>query len=183
MRVPWVFNFLICMHGARNPCKMTSTRQTLCWIFILVCTAIASGDAGRQNNNHKDQPLHEFVEFVLHYHKSYSAAEIPTRYAIFRANRDLVAAHNRNNHTWTMRLNEMADLNADEFATLYLGPGLVHAAHPVQIVPQPPAPLRQGDSLDLADTRRGDSGQEPGQVPCACLVWPFYREPALRVLV
>jgi C1A family cysteine protease len=43
------------------------------------------------------------------------------RFAIYRANAAKVAAHNKSGATWSMSLNEFADMTADEFKARYVG--------------------------------------------------------------
>jgi len=43
------------------------------------------------------------------------------RFAVFKANAEKVSAHNAAGHSWTMALNQFADLTSDEFAARYIG--------------------------------------------------------------
>lgn len=44
-----------------------------------------------------------------------------SRFAIFKANVDMIDAHNAGNHGWTMALNEFAHLTHEEFSSRYIG--------------------------------------------------------------
>lgn len=60
---------------------------------------------------------HEFLfpHFVRQYSKSYEAHELPTRLKVFGDNFRRVLDHSKQGHSWTMALNEFADLTWDEF--------------------------------------------------------------------
>lgn len=61
-----------------------------------------------------------FANFVKRFHKHYATdAEREERFAIFRANYDLVEEHNAGNHSCTLGINEFADLSQSEFAGTY----------------------------------------------------------------
>jgi len=56
-----------------------------------------------------------FKEWALQYSKEYDAGEMFVRYGIFKENVNTIRAHNEMNHSYTLGLNEFADLTWDEF--------------------------------------------------------------------
>jgi len=63
-----------------------------------------------------------FAKFVSDYQKHYaSPTEFEMRYDVFRANFDMIKAHNMAGHSWTMAVNEFTDLTHSEFVANYLG--------------------------------------------------------------
>lgn len=63
-----------------------------------------------------------FNKWTMSNGKSYKTNEEQLeRFQIFQQNVDKIEAHNAGNHTWTMAVNEFADLTSDEFAARYIG--------------------------------------------------------------
>lgn len=62
-----------------------------------------------------------FHEWSLMYGKSYDPTERDYREFVYNNNVLKIAEHNAGNHTWTMDINEFADLTSDEFSFLYTG--------------------------------------------------------------
>lgn len=61
-----------------------------------------------------------FFSFVKEFNKQYPTEEVFDRYNTFKANLELIKAHNAGNHGWEMGVNQFADLSAAEFKA-YLG--------------------------------------------------------------
>jgi len=57
----------------------------------------------------------EFSNFVKRYNKQYSHEEFFPRFATFKQNLNKIEQHNAGNHTYTLGVNEFADLTFDEF--------------------------------------------------------------------
>jgi len=73
------------------------------------CAAVSESDAQSQ-----------FVSFVQRFGRQYSTDQIFTRYNIFKANLDLISEHNSGNHSWTMGVNQFADMTSAEFKSTML---------------------------------------------------------------
>jgi C1A family cysteine protease len=63
----------------------------------------------------------EFNTFIDRFGKNYSPEEYDLRFDIFRSNLARIEEHNRGNHSWTMDVNDFADLTSEEFRMRYLG--------------------------------------------------------------
>jgi C1A family cysteine protease len=62
----------------------------------------------------------QFVEFVARYSKNYATTEVLQRFSNFKATLQEIERHNAANLTWTMGVNEYADMSYDEFAAKML---------------------------------------------------------------
>jgi cathepsin L len=63
----------------------------------------------------------EFFSFVKTYNKQYPTEDVFDRYNTFKANLELINAHNNGSSGWKMGVNQFADLSPAEFKKLYLG--------------------------------------------------------------
>lgn len=63
----------------------------------------------------------DFDQWKATHSKTYEGGEHSARLGIFQENAKIVEQHNAGNHTWTMALNEYADLSTEEFNSFYLG--------------------------------------------------------------
>jgi len=61
------------------------------------------------------------TQWIKKHSKSYELDEIFHFFNNFKTNFDIIEAHNAGDHSFSMGLNEFADLSADEFAELYHG--------------------------------------------------------------
>jgi len=61
-----------------------------------------------------------FFQFVKDYNKQYPTEEVFDRFNVFKANLDLITAHNNGSTGWKMGINQFADLTPAEFKA-YLG--------------------------------------------------------------
>jgi len=62
-----------------------------------------------------------FDDWVDFHGKQYNPTEFDYRNSVYYANLNKIALHNYENHTWTMAVNQFADLTADEFKARYTG--------------------------------------------------------------
>ncbi len=62
-----------------------------------------------------------FNEWADMYGKTYQPTEMDYRMSVYADNVAKITEHNCGNHTWTMGVNQFADLTSDEFAAQYLG--------------------------------------------------------------
>jgi len=62
----------------------------------------------------------EFTSFVKTFNKQYASDEVVSKFVTFKANLDLIKSHPKDS-SFTMAVNEFADLSADEFSALYKG--------------------------------------------------------------
>jgi len=83
--------------------------------FVLGAAAVAMG--ARSEESYQT----EFTQWIKKHSKSYELDEIFHFFNNFKSNLDKIEAHNAGDHTWSMGLNEFADLSADEFSELYHG--------------------------------------------------------------
>lgn len=58
---------------------------------------------------------------MVKFEKTYAPEEFFYRFDVFKANMDFVDAHNKGNYTFTVALNQFADLTTGEFKNIYLG--------------------------------------------------------------
>lgn len=65
--------------------------------------------------------LYEFSKFQVSFNKTYTRSDFNYRFNVFKSNYDLITAHNAEGHSWTMAVNEFADLTLDEFNAQKLG--------------------------------------------------------------
>jgi len=63
----------------------------------------------------------QFAEWMVTYEKQYAPEEFFRRYAIFKETVDFIYTHNSENHTYTVGLNQFADLTRGEFKNIFLG--------------------------------------------------------------
>lgn len=56
-----------------------------------------------------------FNTFTSHFNKQYDENEYHLRYNIFKGNVDIIDEHNKGEHSWTMEVNEFADMPWHEF--------------------------------------------------------------------
>jgi len=68
----------------------------------------------------EDASQQEFFSFVKTYNKQYPTEEVFTRYNTFKANLELINAHNNGSSGWKMGVNQFTDLSSAEFKN-YLG--------------------------------------------------------------
>jgi cathepsin L len=91
----------------------------------------------------------EWLKFTTKFNKNYAATEVADRYTIFRKNVDWIDEfNNRTDVTFTVGINQFADLTNVEFQRLYLGlriPANKRASTPVVT---PIAPMANPTSVD-----------------------------------
>jgi len=81
-------------------------------LFALVLTASAARSEADWHNT--------FNKWCSKYNKAYSDIEFDRRFQIFKENAQYVFHHNSKSHSYSLGLNEFADLNDEEFAQRYL---------------------------------------------------------------
>lgn len=65
----------------------------------------------------ENEYVKRFTDFTTKYDKKYTDEEYQLRYNIFKGNIDTIEAHNNEEHSWTMDVNEFADQVWHEFKT------------------------------------------------------------------
>jgi len=81
-------------------------------LAVLLCTASAYSEQESQE---------AFTKWMVKFEKSYAPEEFFYRYETFKANMDYVDAHNAKNSSYTLGLNQFADMTTGEFKNIYLG--------------------------------------------------------------
>jgi C1A family cysteine protease len=61
-----------------------------------------------------------FVGFIATYGKQYQHDQMFARYNVYKSNLALIEEHNAGNHSWSMGVNQFADLTSAEFSALML---------------------------------------------------------------
>jgi len=85
-------------------------------IFLLLSVIVLAFLALVQGHSLTEKDYQSFFStFVKKYEKSYTHDEFFPRYQIFKANYNKIRHHNMGNHTFTMAVNEFADMTFDEF--------------------------------------------------------------------
>jgi C1A family cysteine protease len=69
----------------------------------------------------EEEYQYQFAKFQVAYNKSYSRSDFAHRYGVFKTNYDLIVSHNAQGKSWTLAVNEFADLTFDEFRAQKLG--------------------------------------------------------------
>ncbi len=62
-----------------------------------------------------------FTKFMEQYDKKYTHEQFFYRYTVFKANMDKVALANKQQHTYTLAMNEMGDMTHAEFKVSSVG--------------------------------------------------------------
>ena len=98
--------------------------------FLLFLAAVAAIAAASELEEMKLKEMNSlsFQEWSAKYNKLYTAEEERAREVIFNTNKFIVTQHNAAKHSWTMALNEFADLTSEEFAARL---GLRKGAEPI----------------------------------------------------
>ena len=65
----------------------------------------------------QDQSITQFSNFIKNYNKDYSDSELVYRLSVFSENLKMINDHNVAGHSWTMGVNQFADLTSEEFKT------------------------------------------------------------------
>jgi cathepsin L len=77
---------------------------------------------------------YQFAKFQIAYNKSYSRQEFGQRYGVFKTNYAKITQHNLEKHSWSLAVNEFADLTWDEFKAGRLGYKKVKSSLPRTVV-------------------------------------------------
>jgi cathepsin L len=67
-----------------------------------------------------------FVNFMQTHQKSYQHDEFQARYQIFKDNHKFIEEHNAGDHSFTVAINQFADMTSEEFASIYNGVKYTH---------------------------------------------------------
>jgi cathepsin L len=62
-----------------------------------------------------------FTDWMKQYNKVYSHAEFQPRFGIWKQNQDFIMAHNKENQSFKVAMNQFGDLTAQEFASIVNG--------------------------------------------------------------
>jgi C1A family cysteine protease len=89
--------------------------------FITAALFAALAVCGYAVNISEDEYLYQFSKFMVAHNKDYSRAEYSHRYNIFKSNYAMITEHNLAGKSWTLAVNEYADLSWDEFRAQKLG--------------------------------------------------------------
>jgi len=116
-----------------NTATMLSIRSVLLLVAIAACLALAQAarhplraakapvaplvDGGLTEQDYQGF----FTSFVRRFNKNYAADEFFPRYAIFKANYNKIRQHNKGQHTYSMAVNEFADMTFEEFHSKMTG--------------------------------------------------------------
>jgi C1A family cysteine protease len=92
---------------------------------VLALVAIAL--SAPVHNKQQYQAL--FRHYIKQHNKHYHVDEFHVRFANFKANLDMVAAHNAGNKSFKLAVNQFADMQQEEFRSKYLGYKVVDRAH------------------------------------------------------
>jgi len=87
--------------------------------LVIICLSAVL--VASQCNLREDQKQAEFVSFIRQYDKAYASEEMFKRLNIFKSNLDMICQHNIANFSFTLGLNEFADMSNDEFTATHLG--------------------------------------------------------------
>eukprot|EP00475_Leptophrys_vorax_P016511 TRINITY_DN2296_c1_g1_i2.p1 TRINITY_DN2296_c1_g1~~TRINITY_DN2296_c1_g1_i2.p1 ORF type:complete len:327 (-),score=78.75 TRINITY_DN2296_c1_g1_i2:52-1032(-) len=82
----------------------------------------------------EDEYQYQFAKFQVAYNKSYSRAEFAQRYAIFKGNYAQIVQHNQEKHSWSLAVNQYADMSWEEFKAQKVGYKRVSTTLPRQTV-------------------------------------------------
>jgi len=90
---------------------------------LLVCAALVLCVATMALSLPYDNDTYQFLfaKWMIHHKRSYSSHEFQQRFAIWRANFDYIQDHNSKNLSFTVAVNQFADLTNREFNLLYKG--------------------------------------------------------------
>jgi len=99
---------------------------------FLIAALLAVGAFALQISEEEYQ--YQFSKFQLSFNKTYSRADFNRRYAVFKTNYDMIVQHNLEGHSWTLDVNEFADLTWDEFKASKLGFAKVSTDLPRKVV-------------------------------------------------
>jgi cathepsin L len=113
-----------------------------------------------------------FTQWMVKFEKTYAPEEFFYRYDVFKANMDFVDAHNKGNYTFTVALNQFADLTTGEFKNIYLGykPELARGKRTVTLSDLPAPQAYPNGALDW--TQKGAVTPVKNQGNCGSC-WAF----------
>jgi len=105
-------------------------KAILLFAAVFVASTLALTEKEYQN---------EFTKFMQTYKKSYHSDEFQYRYGVFKKNIDFINQHNTEGHTYTVAVNQFADMSNEEYGRVYLGLKLKAPIDPEDLVKTPSA--------------------------------------------
>lgn len=90
-------------------------------VAALIASLATVSASTHHNKHHASQPHSEkelesmFTSFVKTHHKKYTHDEFFNRFNVFKVNVEKIRLHNSGNHTYSLGVNEFADMTAEEF--------------------------------------------------------------------
>jgi C1A family cysteine protease len=89
--------------------------------FLLVALLAAVCASASALNIAEEEYQYQFAKFQVEHNKTYSRSEFSRRYNVFKTNYDLITGHNMQGRSWTLGVNEYADMTWDEFKATKVG--------------------------------------------------------------
>ena len=96
-------------------------------LFFFLANTIQSSDFTKDVNHSQYidyKNLEEFIQFIDKYDKHYNESMFWSRYWSFSENLDRIEHFNKQNYSYTLGINQFADLSPSEFKSIYLSSSL-----------------------------------------------------------
>jgi KDEL-tailed cysteine endopeptidase len=111
-------------------------------------------------SNAQESVYPSFAAWANTYNRSYEPSEFKVREAIYASNVNTIAKHNAMNYSWTMGVNQFADLTAEEFGKTYINGGYSpHVRNEVSQIYSMALPVSVNWTAEGAVTPVKDQGQ------------------------
>jgi cathepsin L len=89
--------------------------------FVIVCLVALTLCCTLVSSRSEVEYIKAWLDFTSKYQKTYAHDEVHMRYKIFKKNVDFIDNHNNGTSSFTLAINQFADLSNAEFQKLYLG--------------------------------------------------------------